>query len=64
MKEVGKIENDKATFMQITFDVDIHTGDVDTDVNYDKRVLSVKKEGKLKELISEFTNKLYECREE
>ena len=64
MKEVGKIVNDKATFMQITFEVDIHTGDVDTDVDYDERILSVKKEEKLKELISEFVNKLYECREE
>ena len=57
-KQVGKIVNDKAIFLQITFEVDITNGDINTDVDYDSRILDKQKQEQLKDFITEFTEKI------
>ncbi len=58
MKEVGKIKDGKATFLSITLDIDIETGNINSNIDYDTRVLDKSKEVKLKEIVTKFVNEI------
>ena len=43
-KKVGKIVNDYACFMKVSFSANIFTGVIDVEVDYDKRIIKSKDE--------------------
>lgn len=53
-KEVGKIINDEACFLNVNFTATILTGEINVDLDYDSRII------KNKEKLTEITNKYLE----
>lgn len=61
MSEVGKIKDGKATFLSIFLNIDIETGIVNSDVDYDTRVIDKNKEKKLEEIVHSFVKQIDKC---
>lgn len=57
-KEVGTIVNNKAVFLELKFEADLTTGDVDTNASYDTRVIDKSKQKLLMQYINEFVEKI------
>ena len=61
-KEIGKIIDNEATFLGLTFAVDIKSGDVNTSVDYDRRIIDESKQARLSEIIDGFIKQIVnEC---
>lgn len=50
-KEVGKIKDDKATFLQVIYSVNIITGEMELDIKKDTRLLKDTNDTKLEEIV-------------
>lgn len=56
--KVGEIKNNRLAFLNLTFEVDLDTNNIETDVNYDKRVLDTNRQEELAKYINDFVAKL------
>ncbi len=54
IKEVGTMKDDKFTFLNLSFSGNVNNGEVDIDVDLDKRIIKSEQTGELKILISQF----------
>lgn len=54
IKEVGTMKDDKFTFLNLSFSGNVNNGEVDIDVDLDKRIIKSEQTGELKKLISQF----------
>ncbi len=61
MKKVGKINDGKVTFLQLTFSANLKTGNITTDCDLDNRVIDTNKKERLEELVNEFVRHIHEC---
>ena len=61
MKKVGKINDGKVTFLQLTFSANLKTGNITTDCDLDNRVIDTNKKERLEELVNEFVRNIHEC---
>ncbi len=54
IKEVGTMKDDKFTFLNLSFSGNVNNGEVDIDVDLDKRIIKSEQTGELKTLIIQF----------
>ncbi len=55
-REVGKIVNDEACFLNVNFAATIQTGEINIDLEYDKRI--IKNKNKLTKITNEYLEKV------
>lgn len=58
IKEVGTIENDKLTFLNLNFSGNINTGEIDINVELDNRLIKLEQTAELEQLTRKFLNGL------
>lgn len=58
IKEVGTIENDKLTFLNLSFSGNINTGEIDINVELDNRLIKLEQTAELEQLTRKFLNGL------
>lgn len=58
IKEVGTIENDKLTFLNLSFSGNINTGEIDINVELDNRLIKLEQTSELEQLTRKFLNGL------
>lgn len=54
IKEVGTMKDDKFTFLNLSFSGNVDTGEVEIDVDLDKRIIKSEQTGELKKLVNQF----------
>ncbi|MBQ9659362.1 MAG: hypothetical protein IJV31_11500 [Clostridia bacterium] len=54
VKEVGTMKDDKFTFLNLSFSGNVNNGEVEIDVDLDKRIIKSEQTGELRTLISQF----------
>lgn len=58
IKEVGTVENDKLTFLNLGFSGNVNTGEIDINVELDNRLIKLEQTEELEKLTRKFLNGL------
>lgn len=56
--EIGKIKNNKISFLNIEFELEIDNGTINTNVDYDSRILDKSKEKEFQEYVEKIVSEL------